>query len=86
LPSIIEALADCLEAMRGGESIEACLEMYAEYKSELKPLLQVASLLRPLPPEIVPSPLFRERTRVEILDRFEEADDSSLTPDRPPRS
>jgi hypothetical protein len=83
LPSIIEALADCLEALRRGERMEACLEMYAEYRDELKPLLQVASLLRPLPPEIVPSPLFKERTRVQILDRHEGADESSLAPDRP---
>jgi len=63
--------------------MEACLEMYVDYQNELKPLLQVASLLRPLPPEIVPSPLFRERTRVQILDRRESADESSLAPDQP---
>ena len=81
MPSIVEALADCLEAMRRGEEMEVCLEMYAEYRAELKPLLQIASLLRPLPPEIKPSSVFRESTRVRILTRPE--DGTSWAPDRP---
>jgi len=83
LPSIIEALADCLEAMRGGVEMEACLAMYPEYRAELRPLLQIASLLRPLPPEIAPSPVFKERTRVQILAHPEGPDGTSLAPDRP---
>jgi hypothetical protein len=83
LPSIIEALADCLEAMRGGVEMEACLAMYPDYRAGLKPLLQIASLLRPLPPEITPSPVFKERTRVQILERPEGQDGASLAPDRP---
>jgi hypothetical protein len=83
LPSIIEALADCLEAMRGGVEMEACLAMYPEYRAELRPLLQIASLLRPLPPEIAPSPVFKDRTRVQILARYETQDGTSLAPDRP---
>lgn len=83
MPNVVEALADCLEAMRRGEDLEACLEMYAEYRAELKPLLQIASLLRPLPPEIAPSPVFRRETRVRILDRFAGSDDSTWAPDRP---
>jgi len=83
LPSIVEALADCLEAMRRGAEMEACLAMYREYRAELTPLLQIASLLRPLPPEITPSPVFRERTRVEILSRHEGQDGPSLAPDHP---
>jgi hypothetical protein len=57
--------------------------MYPEYRAELKPLLQIASLLRPLPPEITPSPVFRESTRVQILERQEGQDGTSLAPDRP---
>jgi len=82
LPRIVEALADCLEAMRGGVEMEACLAMFPEYRAELRPLLQIASLLRPLPPEIAPSPVFKERTRVQILERDDERD-GSLAPDRP---
>lgn len=82
MPRIVEALADCLEAMRGGVEMEACLAMFPEYRAELRPLLQIASLLRPLPPEIAPSPVFKERTRVQILERDDEQD-GSLAPDRP---
>ncbi len=81
LPSIVEALADCLEAMRRGEQMEACLEMYPEYRAELKPLLEVASLIAPLPPEIVPSPIFREYTRAQLLERPDESEEISLAPD-----
>jgi len=63
--------------------MEACLAMYPEYRAELRPLLQIASLLRPLPPEIAPSPVFKERTRVQILARHEGQDGTSLAPDRP---
>lgn len=83
MPSIIEALADCLEAMRGGAEMEACLAMYPEYRAELRPLLQIASLLRPLPPEIAPSPVFKDRTRVQILTRYGTQDGTSLAPDHP---
>jgi len=55
--------------------------MFPEYRAELGPLLQIASLLRPLPPEITPSPVFKERTRVQILGR--EDGGTSLAPDRP---
>jgi hypothetical protein len=81
LPRIVEALADCLEAMRQGEDMEACLAMYPQYRAELRPLLQIASLLRPLPPEIAPSLLFKERTRVQILERPSQ-DATSLAPDQ----
>jgi hypothetical protein len=69
--------------MRRGVEMEVCLAMYPEYRAELKPLLQIASLLRPLPPEITPSPVFRESTRVQILERQEGQDGTSLAPDRP---
>ena len=85
MPSIVEALADCLEAMRGGVEMEACLAMYPEYRAELKPLLQIAGLLRPLPPDVAPSPVFRQRTRVQILEGFDGPDGTSLAPDRPAR-
>ena len=81
MPSIVEALADCLEAMRRGEQMEACLEMYPRYRGDLKPLLQVASLITPLPPEIAPSPIFRERTRAQLLDQPDESEEISLAPD-----
>ena len=81
MPRIVEALADCLEAMRGGVEMEACLAMFPEYRAELRPLLHIANLLKPLPPEIVPSPVFKELTRVQILE-YEGQDGTSLAPDR----
>ena len=63
--------------------MEACLAMFPEYRAELRPLLQIASLLRPLPPEIAPSPVFKERTRVQILGREDGQDGTSLAPDHP---
>jgi hypothetical protein len=68
--------------MRGGVEMEACLAMFPEYRSELRPLLQIASLLRPLPPEITPSPIFKERTRAQITER-DDGQDGSLAPDQP---
>jgi hypothetical protein len=65
--------------------MEACLAMYPEYRAELRPLLQIMNLLRPLAPEVVPSPVFRERTRVQILEGFEGPDGGSLAPDRSSR-
>jgi hypothetical protein len=81
LLDVVEALADCLEAMRRGEEMEACLDIYPEYRAELEPLLQVASLIRPLPPEVIPSPVFRERARTRLLEGPDESEGISLAPD-----
>lgn len=69
MPSIVEALADCLEAMRRGEAMEACLTTYPHYQEELRALLKVAAMIRPLPPEAVPSALFRQETRSRLVER-----------------
>ena len=66
--SIVEALADCLETMRRGPDLESCLERYPEYRTQLQALLAVASLIRPLPEDVVPSPDFTEATRSRILE------------------
>jgi len=64
----VEALADCLETMRRGSDLEACLERYPEYSVQLQALLEVAALIRPLPDDVVPSRAFRESTRSRILE------------------
>jgi len=67
-PELIEALAECLEALRQGETeLQACLERHAPYRSELEALLEVAQLIPRLPEDLVPSPLFRERTRRRLV-------------------
>ena len=65
---LVEALADCLEALRRGEpSLEACLERHARHREELEALLAVAQLIPRLPAEVAPSPTFRERTRRRLV-------------------
>jgi len=70
--------------MRQGEDMEICLVMYPQYRTELTALLQIASLLRPLPPEIAPSFAFKERTKVQILEGRRGQEGSSLAPDQRP--
>jgi hypothetical protein len=81
LPSIVEALAECLEAMREGEEPAACLETYPQYRAELAPLLEIASLIRPLAPEVVPSPEFREQTRERLPKGPDDWEEISFAPD-----
>ena len=70
--------------MRQGEDMEICLVMYPQYRTEPTALLQIASLLRPLPPEIAPSFAFKERTKVQILEGRRGQEGSSLAPDQRP--
>jgi hypothetical protein len=67
LVSIVEALADCLETMRQGSDLDVALEKYPEYRTQLRALLEVASLIRPLADEVTPSPGLREAIRARLL-------------------
>ena len=65
---LIEALADCLDALRRGEpELQACLARHGRYRAELEALLEVARLIPRLPATIVPSSPFRERTRRRLM-------------------
>jgi len=46
---LIEALADCLERMASGESLENCLHRHPAERAELEPLLRASATLRHLP-------------------------------------
>jgi hypothetical protein len=46
---LIEALADCLERMASGESLENCLHRHPAERAELEPLLHASATLRHLP-------------------------------------
>lgn len=81
MPDIVEALAECLEAMRGGADMNTCLAIYPEYREELRPLLAIVRLIRPLPTEVRPSQSFQGRTRDEILGRQEGREEVFLAPD-----
>ncbi len=43
--TLSHALADCLDAMQDGESLNACLDRYPEHRERLRPLLEVAQTL-----------------------------------------
>ena len=61
---LVEALADCLEALRQGETeLEVCLAQHSRYRQELEALLEIVRLIPRLPAELAPSAEFRERTR-----------------------
>jgi hypothetical protein len=64
----VEALADCLETMRQGSDLDVALEKYPEYRAELRALLEMASLIRPLGEEVTPSPSLREAIRARLLE------------------
>lgn len=74
--SIVEALADCLETMRQGSDLDVALEKYPEYRTQLRALLEVASLIRPLAADVTPSPSLREAIRAHLLGLGEKVDPS----------
>jgi hypothetical protein len=47
-----------MEFLREGESLEACLQRYPEYRERLRPLLEIAQALEGRQPEVAPSPYF----------------------------
>jgi len=47
-----------MEFLREGESLEACLQRYPEYRERLTPLLEVALALQGHQPEVAPSLYF----------------------------
>ncbi len=58
--TLSHALADCVDALREGESLEACLNRYPEHRGRLRPLLEVAQTLHreEYQEEATPSPDF----------------------------
>jgi len=78
LVSIVEALADCLEAVRQGSDLDVALKKYPEYRFQLRALLEVASLIRPLAEEVTPSPSLREAIRARLLELGVRIDPSFL--------
>jgi hypothetical protein len=72
--SLVEALAACLEAMRQGASLETALGKYPEYRAQLRALLEVASLIRPLAKDVVPSPALRKAIRACLTELRQQPD------------
>jgi hypothetical protein len=68
LVSIVQALADCLETIREGSDLDVTLEGHPEHRAQLKALLEVASLIRPLAEDVRPSPAMRESIWTRLLE------------------
>jgi hypothetical protein len=68
----VQALADCLETLRQGSDLNAALERCPEYRAQLKALLEVASLIRPLAEDVAPSPAMRESIWARLLELQDE--------------
>jgi hypothetical protein len=64
----VQALADCLESMRRGADPDAALERCPEYRAQLKALLDVVSLIRPLAEDVTPSRACRESIRARLVE------------------
>ncbi|OUC08543.1 hypothetical protein RY27_08335, partial [Litorilinea aerophila] len=65
--SFEEILADCLEAIERGETVEACLAQYPQQAAELAPLLRLAVELRDMPPPSLSDVAF-QRGRQQLLE------------------
>ena len=65
--TLSHALADCLEFMRQGETLEACLDRYPQYRDRLRPLLEVAQALESCGPDPKPSAHFLANLETTIL-------------------
>ncbi len=60
------ALDNCIEELRKGANIEACLNKYPHLVKDLKPLLEIVQVTQTLP-KIKPDPDFKKATKERIL-------------------
>ncbi len=63
--TLSHALADCLESLKVGIQLEACLDKYPEYRERLRPLLEVAQRLET--PQADPKPSAHFLTDLETI-------------------
>ena len=61
-----DLLAQCLDDMEEGSSVEECLARYPQWRDELEPLLLTAHRIRSAP-EVAPSAAFRQVARTRML-------------------
>jgi hypothetical protein len=65
-----EILVECLDDIKAGRSsVEDCLDKYPSMRAQLEPLLKVARGIRE-PPDVKPSPVFKVKTRVWLMDQI----------------
>jgi hypothetical protein len=61
------ALDQCLALLSQGESLEACLQRFSQYRDELEPLLRAAAAIRAARAPMQPSPQALARARARFL-------------------
>jgi uncharacterized protein (DUF433 family) len=67
-----DILAQCIEDIKAGRSsIEDCLDRYPSLREQLEPLLRIALAIRE-PPDAKPSPAFKIKARVQLMDQIHE--------------
>jgi len=65
-----DILVQCIEDIKAGRaSIEDCLDKYPSMREQLEPLLRVAFEIRE-PPDVKPSPSFKVKARVWLMDQI----------------
>jgi len=65
-----DILVQCIEDIKAGRSsIEECLARYPSVREQLEPLLRIALEIRE-PPDIKPSPSFKVKARVWLMDQI----------------
>jgi len=65
-----DILAECIDDVKAGKaSIEDCLGKYASVRGQLEPLLRIALEIRK-PPDVKPSPSFKMKARVRLMDEI----------------
>jgi hypothetical protein len=73
-------LAQCLDDLERGDSVQECLARYPERQEELEPLLRAAQAVRSAP-RITPAATFRQGARARMLNKIQ-ARTPVTTPDR----
>lgn len=67
--AIAEILAECLERMEAGASIESCLADFPEQAAELEPLLQMTRQMKHLA-KVGPRPAFARSARLDLEEQL----------------
>jgi len=67
-----DILVQCIEDIKAGRaSIEDCIDRYPSMREQLEPLLRIALEIRE-PPDVKPSPSFKVKARVRLMDQIHE--------------
>jgi len=67
-----DVLTQCIEDIKAGRaSIEDCLARYPSLRERLEPLLKIALAIRQ-PPDVKPSPDFKLKARVRLMEQIHE--------------